>query len=197
MKKNVGLLVVMSLVFLTGCSINHYVNSGNDNISYEPVVCQYTSTPTCWTAIDFISTNIKIYGDNTVEVYCSDFYDNGITVEYIYGETFEITEEQKQEVIDALKKHRKGLLQEKGDEDSCDGDFSNIVLFDENGEAIYCCGGLNPSGKSYKQVKSVIFSVIPEDAYRDVHKKATKVLVDYLIENYPEDYKNLAEEYMD
>lgn len=38
--------------------------------------------------------------DNTVEVYCGDFYDgfgsdDGISIEYIYGETFEITEEQK------------------------------------------------------------------------------------------------------
>lgn len=37
--------------------------------------------------------------NNTVEVYCGDFKDpvdgEKITVDYIYGETFEITEKQR------------------------------------------------------------------------------------------------------
>jgi len=203
MKKYIGLLFIIISAILIGCSSDDdkVSNDKNDKkadnkskISYESVVCEYTSMPTCWTAIDFISTNIKIYADNTVEVYCGDFHDNGIEVEYIYGETFEITEEQKEFVINAIKKNKIEKIENCGDEESCDGDFSYISLFDENGEAVHSCGGLNPSNKKFSNAKKAIFSVLPEDAFRDVHDKATEVLIDYLLENYPEEYEWLDEE---
>ena len=201
MKKSVRFLAVIGMAFLMGCSHDDNVSvktinnrdNGNDEISYETVVCEYTSIPTCWTALDIISTNVKIYADNTVEVYCGDFEDNGIEVAYIYGETFEITEEQKQDVIDAIKKNKIYKIKNCGDEDSCDGSYSFINLFDEKGEVVHCCGGLNPSNKKFQNAKNVIFSVLPEDTFKDVHNKATEVLIEYLIENYPEEYEWLRE----
>lgn len=203
MKKYIVFLFIIISTILVGCtSDDDKVNNDKkdkavdkkSNVSYESVVCEYTSVPTCWTAIDIISTNIKIYADNTVEVYCGDFSDNGIEVEYIYGETYEITEDEKQFVIDAIKKNKIEKIKNCGDEESCDGDFSYISLFDENGEAVHSCGGLNPSNKKFTNAKKAIFSVLPEDAFRDVHNKATEVLIEYLTENYPEEYEWLAEE---
>ena len=194
MKKYIVLLFGLSSILLVGCSSDDIKKANNkSNVSYETVVCEYTSQPTCWTAIDFISTNIKIYADNTVEVYCSDFQDNEITVDYIYGETFEITEEQKQYVIDAIKKNKIEKMKNCGDEESCDGDYSYIRLFDVNGEKVHSCGGLNPSNKKFTNAKNAIFSVLPEGTFRDVHNKATDVLIEYLIENYPEEYEWLRE----
>ena len=198
MKKLRGVCLVMIMTLLTGCSVDRYMNNGNAEISYEPVVCRYTTMPTCWTVLDFISTNIKVNADNTVEVYCGDFhdrvYDEDVIVEYIYGETFEISEEQKQEIIDSIEKNKRGLLKENGEEESCDGSMSYIVLFDKNGEVLHNCGGLNPCGKSYEQVKDVIFSVLPEGTTKDIKRKSTEILIDYLLENYPEEYDWLAEE---
>lgn len=132
MKKHIGLLLII-MILLTGCTYDE------GNVSSSPIVCEYTTTPSCWTVVDCISTNIRIYDDNTVEVYCGDFYDDlgydeELTIEYIYGEKFEITEEQKQSVISALRKNKISKLSDCGDEDSCDGSYSYIVLFDENGE---------------------------------------------------------------
>lgn len=200
MKKCAILLLIIVSTILAGCSSDdEKVNDDNKgNVSYETVACEYTSQPTCWTAIDCISTNIKIYADNTVEVYCGDFYDRiatgEITVDYIYGETFEITEEQKQSVIDAVKKNKIEKIGKCGDEESCDGSYSFINLFDANGEVVHICGGLNPSNPKFTNAKNAIFSVLPEDAFRDVNDKATEVLVDYLLENYPEEYEWLDEE---
>ena len=80
-----------------------------------------------------------------------------------------------------------------GDEESCDGDYSYIRLFDVNGEKVHSCGGLNPSNKKFTNAKNAIFSVLPEGTFRDVHNKATDVLIEYLIENYPEEYEWLRE----
>lgn len=186
MKKYLILFILISIL-LTGCAAD------DNGVSYAPVVCEYTSTPTCWTVVDSISINIKIYDNNTAEVYCGDFYDRlgydeEISIEYIYGETFEITEEQKQSVVKALRKNKIAQLSDCGDKDSCDGSTAYIILFDENGEEVHYCGGLNPYGEKYSAAVGAIWEVLPEGKVYEVRDKATEILTDYLLENYPEEY---------
>ncbi len=208
MKKCVALLLIIVSTILAGCSSDDYkVNNHNNgkkadnksNISYETVVCEYTVRPNCWTVVDCISTNVKVYADNTVEVYCSNFYDNirpdeELSIEYIYGETYEITEEQKQEIVDMLEKNKRKLFAKEREDDICDGDSSYIILFDENGEKVHWCSGLNAYGEVFRLTKEKIFSVLPEKTVENVRDKATEILIDYLLENYPERYDWLAEE---
>lgn len=198
MKKYIALIVIMAAI-LCGCTTEKKVMADED-ISYAPVVCEYTTTPVCWTVVDCISTNIKIYNDNTVEVYCGDFFggsiyeDDRLEIEYIYGETFEITEAQKQFVIETLEKNEIAQIEDCGDNESCDGSYSYIRLFDEDGETVHSCGGLNPYDKNFTESTSAIFSVLPKGTVGNVRNKATDILVDYLLENHAEDYKWLAEE---
>lgn len=165
-------------------------------ISYSPVVCEYSSSPAYGRTIDFFSTNIKVMDNNTVEVYCGDFKDTvdgeEITVDYIYGETFEITEKQKQKIVDLIKENRINLL---GDcsTNSCDGSYRYIKLFDEEGECVHSCGGLNPSKNRFVKTENAIFELLPEDAYRNIREKAEDVLLEFLLEKYPGEYEHFAD----
>lgn len=194
MKKNIGLLLII-VIMLMGCA----TEENKVDFAYAPVVCEYTTAPTCWTVVDCISTNVKVYANNTVEVYCGDFYDSlglgeEISIEYIYGETFKITEEQKQGIIDVLEKNKKALFAEEEEDDVCDGDFSYIILFDENGEKVHWFEGTGKYGENFRHIKEKMDSVLPEKTVVNVRDKSTEVLVDYLLENYPERYDWLAEE---
>ena len=185
-QKKYIVLFLITVMVLMGCG-------AKSEVSYAPIVCEYSDYPTCWTSIDCISTNIRIYDNNTVEVYCGDFDDRlspteTISMDYIYGETFEITEEQKQSVIEALKKNKIEKLSDCSDKDSCDGRYSYIYLFDANGEKVHQCGGLNPHSENWGAAYTAIRAVVPEGAVSDVRSKSEEILIDYLLENYPERY---------
>lgn len=189
------LMIILALFtqLWTGCGTE------DSNISYDTVVCEYTIAPTCWTVIDCIYTHVRINADNTVEIYCTDFLDRSssgeeIRMDYIYGETIEITEEAKQSVIDALEKNRIAKLSDCGDENSCDGSYEFIALFDENEEAVHSCGGLNPSNKRFNNASESIMDALPEGTYKMVKDAATEYLITYLLENYPGEYQWLEEE---
>lgn len=192
--------VILALLFLLSCVV--IIVSGcskvsKSEISYSPVVCQYSTSPNWGMTIEFFSFNIKVMDNNTVEVYCGDYEGraNGeeFTVDYIYGETFEITEEQKQEIIDIIKKNKISWL---GDCSSLstDGSDSYIMLFDENGEVIHTCGGLNPERKRFVKTKDALFDLLPEGTYSDIREKAKTVLIEDLAEKYPDDYGHWLED---
>ena len=181
--------------WITALTFSHDAVSMSE-ISYTPVVCEYSSRPACGWTIEFFSTNIKVMDNNTVEVYCSDFKDNvdgeEITVDYIYGETFEITEKQKQELVDVVKENRINIL---GDcsASSHDGSYNYIKLFDKDGECVHSCGGLNPSKNRFVKTEEAIFELLPEDVYRDIREKAEDVLLEYLLEKYPGEYEHFVD----
>ena len=189
--KRFMIIFYVLLFTLTGCGSSGTKPDGGD-ISYSPIVCSYSNTPSYGTAIDFISTNIVIYDNNTVEIYCGDFADGGkgedrIEVDYIYGETFEITQEQKENIIKAIEKNRIAKLSDCSSA-SDDGSYSYIYLYDEDGERIHSCGGLNPEKKRFQNVEFAIREVILEDMVSTIRSRATEELVQYLLENYPEEY---------
>lgn len=192
MKRKILIYILLITVLLTGCA-----KVSESEISYSPVVCQYSSTPNYGMIIEFFSFNIKVLDNNTVEVYCGDFKGkaNGeeFTIDYIYGETFEITEEQKQKVIDTIKKNRISALG-NCDTYSCDGADCYIMLFNENGKVIHTCGGLNPDKKRFVRTEDVLFDLLPEGTYSDIREKSVDALIEYLVEEYPDDYGYWAEE---
>ena len=188
-------LIVAACFWITALTFDYDAVSMSD-VLYSPVVCQYSCKPVYGRTIDFFTINIKVKDDNTVEVYCSDFKDTvdgeQITVDYIYGETFEITEKQKQEIIDVVKKNKINIL---GDcsTNSHDGSYEYIKLFDKDGECVYSCGGLNPSNNRFVKTSEAIFELLPKDAYEDIRKKAGDILLEYLLEKYPGEYEHFAD----
>jgi hypothetical protein len=166
-------------------------DESQEEISYTPIVCRYTVTPTCWTAFDCISLNIEVRDNNTVEVYCSNFSytidpETTVTLDYIYGETFDITEAQKQNIISVIEKNRINKIKNCGDDDSCDGSYQYISLCDSDGKTVHNCGGLNPYNQEFENTVDEIMKVLPEDTTTDIRSKSEDVLKEYLTENYPD-----------
>lgn len=168
-------------------------DSDNDNVS---IVCEYTSIPTGGFITERITLNIRVLSNNTVEVYCTDFSTeiNGeeVTIDYIYGETFEITNKQRKELISIIRENRIASL---GDcsSDSYDGSYLYIKLFDKDGEVIHSCGGLNPMEMEFHETREAIFELLP-DMYTSfrIRSDAEQKVAEYLSENYPDEYGYLA-----
>lgn len=196
MKKNIKCFFALLylIVFMTGCeALSETKSSSNDEISFSKVVCKYSSTPSYGTVTDFITLNIIVKDDNIIEVYCGDFSDKidsetEINIDYIYGETFNISKEQKQSIITAIEENKIDKLTECGDENSCDGSYRYISLFDSNGEEVHKCGGLNPSNEEFENVYDSILKVLPTDAIKNIYKKSEEILKKQLLEKYPDHY---------
>lgn len=202
MKKTLWIPLLLA-VLLTGCgptaskTISKSEKKAMD-ISYSPIVCKYSVHPGWGSVIDCISTNIQINDDNTVTIFYGDFWDptnfeTTVSLDYIYGETFEITEEQKQSVITAIQKNKIYKIGDCGDKDSCDGGNSYIYLFNADGEVVHTCGGYNPHIDQFENTRTAILDVLPENALRDTDNKTTEVLIQYLLDHYPEHYEWLKD----
>ena len=198
MKKIIWVPLLLA-VLLTGCrpTASKTVSKSEKamEISYSPIVCKYSVQPGWGSVIDCISTNIQINDDNTVTISYGDFWDptNYISLDYIYGETFEITEEQKQSVITAIQKNKIYKIDDCGDINSCDGGYSYIYLFNADGEEVHSCGGYNPHIEQFENTRTAIATVLPENALRDTKDKATEILIQYLLDHYPEHYEWLKD----
>lgn len=191
----ISLLIV---VFLMGCQPAASLTEKSADISYSPIVCKYSSHTGYGSIVDCITANIQINDDNTVTVFYSDFWDRInsetiISLDYIYGETFDITEDQKQDVITAIQENNILNISECGDKNSCDGGYCYIYLFDAEGEVAHSCGGLNPPIDEFQNVRTAIHELLPENALKDIHNKAENVLITYLLDKFPEHYVWLAE----
>lgn len=188
------------IAFMTRCGADSNTKEfGEDEVSFSPIVCKYSSMPSYGTVIDFITLNIVVKDDNTIEVYCGDFSDKidadtEVNIDYIYGETFNISEEQKQGIITAIEENEIDKITECGDENSCDGSYRSISLFNSDGEEIHNCGGLNPSIDKFENVYDSILKVLPKDFIKAICEKSDEALKDQLLEKYPEHYSWLNQE---
>ena len=196
-KKLISLLIV--LVLCVGCSKDKGNNASNEpQTEYikSPIICQYTCSPNYGHTLEFFDFCIRVMDDNKVEVFCTNFRDivdgEKIEVDNFYSETYEITEEKKQEIIDILEENDIKSLDDCST-DSCDGSYEDIYLFDENGEISYSCGGLNPTNKRFVNTSEAIFQLLPEDIYHTVTEKGQEALIEYLKENYSVEYDYLNE----
>ena len=207
LKKIIALLAVA--ILCTGCANgqNNGQTNGNENTSMDEtketqeayinsyIICEYTSAPAYGRNIDFFDMHIRILADNKVEVYFDNFDamvdGKKITLDKFYTETYEITEEQKQGIIDAIEENDIKTLGDCGT-DSCDGSYMNIYLYDENGQISYSCGGLNPIVERFMNVREEIFQLMPDWNFHKARDKAQEALVEYLKGKYPEEYGDLS-----
>ncbi len=164
-----------------GCDSDTTFETAEKNeIAFSPIVCTYSVMPTCWTPIDCITLNVQVNNDNTVDVFCSDFSDyigsEEVNLDYIYGETFEISEDQKQNIITEIKENKINELENCGDENSCDGSYRYIYLCDADGESVHSCGGLNPHNNRFEKTVESILSVLPENTTKDIRSKSEEII---------------------
>lgn len=178
---------LLFIPILTGCgSDDKFETAEKNEISFSPTVCTYSIMPTYGTPIDLITLNIQVNDNNTIDVFCSDFSDyNGsekVELDYIYGETFEISEDQKQNIITEIKENKINKLENCGDDNSSDGSYKYIYLYDSNGEIIHSCGGLNPYNNRFENTVETILNVLPENTTKDICSKSEDVVKELISE---------------
>lgn len=144
-------------------------------VSYSNIVCEYSAHPSWGLESEVFPIHTTVYADNTVEVWTGPFYYDGEVIEVIYSETVEITEEQKQELIDSIKENKIIQLGDIGDPESCDGGDYYIRLFNENGEKVHSCGGTNPVDEAFDEVRDVIYDLISKEDRDRIHEESCKI----------------------
>lgn len=160
--------------FISGC------NSVEDleqelGVSYSEIVCEYYGGPNYGMIEEMFPTHITVYGDNTVTVWTGPFTESGLEMEVIYSETYEITEEQKQALIHAIREKKIIKLGDIGYPDSCDGGDYYIRLFDANGEKVYSCGGMNPDNERFDEVRDMILDLVSKEERKRIHEESCKI----------------------
>ena len=201
--------LLLILVLCVGCSKENGNSNNNESSSVNnetetetetesesknpPIICQYTSAPSYGYKMEMFDFCIRVLNDNKVEVFCTNFEDYAggkvIKVDNFYSKIYEITEEQKQGIIDIIEK---GDIKKLGDcsTDSCDGSYMSIYLFDENCEITHSCGGLNPDEEAFFELRDAIYGLLPDGIHYITTEEAEKCLIKYLQKKYPGEYDN-------
>ncbi len=168
MKKRIihlsSVLLVLTLMFsLCACSSSFETKKEELGVSFDDIICQYSFGRTDLS----YGTHITFYADNTVRVWSTletkaseKRGTKAITEVYT-----EITEEQKNELLQAIEANNLLGLADCSDFDAGYNDHSDnwayIIFYDAEGNDVHFCGGINPNEKHYNNVVRIILDYFP------------------------------------
>ncbi len=152
--------LLLALVFtLSACSASAEKLEQKLGVSFDNIVCQY-SYGAMWSydVYDGYATNITIYADNTVRLWTSA---SRADSEPLAECTARITEEQKQALVDAIRKNNLFALSDCSNYSVMDGSWRYITFYDADGSEVHQCGGSNPSNRRFHAVLRLIREYFP------------------------------------
>lgn len=177
--KKIILAICMLMFTFTGCS-SVEKKEEEMSVSYSNIVCEYYAYSVYGMMQEDFPTHITVYSNNTVEVWTGPFYYQGEQLEVIYSETFDITEEQKQELILAIRENRIIELGDIGNPESCDGGDYYIRLFDAEGNKVHSCGGYNPVDERFDSVRDMIQDLVSREDRNRIHEESYRITGDMM-----------------
>lgn len=154
MKNTVLLLLLTAIIsFFTGC--------GRQNIDFsDEVFLKYTSAPAGECEIfAMYDTNVAVSSDGTAEIYCDDFED--VFYDEYPTRLVDLSEEDITVLKDAIRDNGIISLPEDISEESCDGDYRSMTVYQKDGE--HHTGGLNPDNKKFKAVEQLLYNMVKDD----------------------------------
>lgn len=148
------LAAVMLFSALAGCAGEEPEKKAG--ISFEKIVCRYEIYPSF--SVDNRPTAYTFYADGTVKIERKEANENGpgFNEYWTVERKFAVTEEEKQIVIDAIRKNRLWKIGSCSNTNVTDSASLYIILFDENGEEISKNGGYHPTNRRFREVKKAI-----------------------------------------
>jgi len=172
------LTVLCLLPLLTACKTEEQLG-----ISYDPIVCRFSVGGGFGNIYDTMGYDITVYADNHIEVHSG-------TMEYYSGLGFSeysvdvpITEEQKQELISLIKKHRAWNIGDTSNYNVLDAGSSGLILFNENGVRVCYSGGYASNSRKIDEIFNLLLAMLPEGITVEVERKAVQIDL-WMIEEY-------------
>lgn len=177
MKKNLAracaliAAAALMLTMLCGCTgiLAAFATEESAGIAFDPIVCQYESAPIFGYAYECIPTKYTVYADNSIAVSVGPYEatawyysDEPFAVEEKEIARYSITEEQKQSVIDAVRKNKLWNLADCSNRTILDGSCRYISLYDAQGSVAHTLGGVNPTNRRFDEVSTLVYSLIPD-----------------------------------
>ncbi len=161
------LAAVLLVLCLAGCAMPV-------EYSTDTIVCEHGWGSGYGTIYDTYTTTITVYADNRVTLVTGPIIDQhiGLNVEEICRREYTITDAQRQELIEVMRRNRVNTIGDQSDYGVCDGGSSYIRLFDASGEEVYSCGGYAVTARRYDNVSNAIFALIPEGEIAEIIRES-------------------------
>ncbi len=157
MKRVLAVVLILCMAVLSACAANADKEAEKlekeKGISYEKIVCQYTQKPENPGEYEDYAINYTVYADNRIEIWTGPCEEAELDV--VYSGEHEITEEQKNELIKAIRENK---LAETGSKTAID-EAKYLCFYDAEGKEVLFCSG---DGETFSAVETVLCGMIPE-----------------------------------
>ncbi len=158
-------------------------------VSYDNTVFSLELSPRYGFCCGRFKIVYTLYADNSLEAYTGGYNYEGVQIDVIEKRKFTVTEEQKQSVIHAFRDNEILNINEIEPEYQSYAIGHELSLFDENGNVVHKCGGINATeNEQYNAVFQQIFDLVPYDDYTDliddtndsIHERTNQVRMEEL-----------------
>ena len=180
MKKIKTLCLLLITILFIGCREKMTIN---DN--YTKIV-EYSSQTSWGMVEDFYELHLCVNNNNTIEIY-GTFDENGIEIDYIDGIIVNITEEEKNEIISIINKNNYMTIPNNVGTKSSDGSYHYLRFYDESGDIIKECSGLNPTNKRFCNIEESISKCVSKEDIELAKENIKKVVH----EEFEKKYENI------
>ncbi len=138
-------------------------------VSYDNIVFRLELSPKYGFCCGRYTIVYTLYGDNRFEVYTGNYDYDGVKIDVIEQKNFVVDEASKQRIIKAIRDNEIVTINEIIPEEESFAIEHQLYLFDENGNAVHRCGGINPQiNEQYDAVFQKIFGLMPYEKYTDL-----------------------------
>ena len=148
-------------LFLCGCSIPFDI-PGKEEIpefSEEYFVGANYGGTSFGTYYDMISAEIILCTNKNVLVFLPESVDT--EAENVLVSTLTITDEQYNNIVNAIDRNKLYRLDPKPDQNVCDGYYRYLNLYDTNGEVCKPCGSYMPQNKKFNDMYTTFIENLP------------------------------------
>ena len=158
MKKFIlGLLLMATVLTGVGCS-----GKSIPKFSDDIYVGYYYGGAGFGTAYDCMSMYLVIHTNHDMDVYMpSSTYYRETNKDLLA--TLTLTDEQYENIVKGIDRKKLYTLDPKEQNDICDGDWTDIDLYGEDGKVVKTCGGYMPANEDLKNMERVIYANVPAD----------------------------------
>ena len=159
------LFMILTGLFLSGCDQPFGTQEKHDFSEICYVGANYGGA-SYGTVYDMISADVVLCTDKKVYVYLPSSTGDS-SVEKLVA-TLAITDEQYNNIVNAVDRNMLYKLDPKPDYDVCDGYFRYLYLYDTHGEVCDICGGYMPKNKKFNEMYDAFCQNIPCNEINDI-----------------------------
>ncbi len=177
------LIIICALCMLVSLSACKYETSEKPTPqqfawSFDKIVCRLEMTSSFGADYDRVPIIYELYADNTLKIFTGPYNSKKVSLEEVVSWEYSVTNEQRKEIEEAIIDYRIDSLGDMSSDVSAEGVWKYISLFDEQGNVISRCGGLNPRSEGFDTVEYMIRSLVGSKEIKLIKEETRDIILD-------------------